>query len=161
MISFRNWSIIKFQWWVHLFYGIGDCLTVMLVFSVVNDLFMNVSLTLQWRYNGHDSVPNHQPHDCLLNRLFRHRSKKTSKRRVTGLCVGNSPVTGEFPTQRASNAETVSKYCGCQPDKPMGFLVTSKITLQYLQATGLDARASRVKWPAQFMSHWYGILFTE
>ena len=29
------------------------------------------------------------------------------------------------------------------------------------QATGLDARASRVKWPAQFMSHWYGILFTE
>ena len=31
----------------------------------------------------------------------------------------------------------------------------------YWQATGLDARASRVKWPAQFMSHWYGILFIE
>ena len=30
-----------------------------------------------------------------------------------------------------------------------------------IQATGLDARASRVKWPAQFMSHWYGILFTD
>ena len=27
----------------------------------------------------------------LLNRLFTHRSKKTSKLRVTGLCVGNSP----------------------------------------------------------------------
>ena len=27
----------------------------------------------------------------LLNRLFRRRSKKTSKLRVTGLCVGNSP----------------------------------------------------------------------
>ena len=26
-----------------------------------------------------------------------HRSKKTSKLRVTGLCVGNSPMTGEFP----------------------------------------------------------------
>ena len=36
------------------------------------------------------------------------RSKKTSKLRVTGLCVGNSPVPGEFPTQRASNAENVS-----------------------------------------------------
>ena len=36
------------------------------------------------------------------------RSKKTSKLRVTGLCVGNSPVTGEFPAQRASNAENVS-----------------------------------------------------
>ena len=61
--------------------------------------------SLQWRHNGHDSVSNHQPHDCLLNRLFRRRSKKTSKLRVTGLCAGNSPVTGEFPTQRASNAE--------------------------------------------------------
>ena len=27
---------------------------------------------------------------------------------VTGLCVGNSPVTGEFPSQRASDAENVS-----------------------------------------------------
>ena len=44
-------------------------------------------------------------HDCLLNPLFRYRSKKTSKLRVTGLCVGNSPVTGEFPAQRTSNAE--------------------------------------------------------
>ena len=44
--------------------------------------------TLQWRYNGHVSVSNHQPDDCLLNRLFRRRSKKTSKLRVTGLCVG-------------------------------------------------------------------------
>ena len=28
--------------------------------------------------------------------------------RVTGLCEGYSPVTGEFPSQRASNAEQVS-----------------------------------------------------
>ena len=44
--------------------------------------------TLQWRHNGRDSVSDHQPHDCLLNRLFRRRSKKTSKLRVTGLCAG-------------------------------------------------------------------------
>ena len=50
----------------------------------------------------------HQPNDCLLNRLFRRRSKKKSKLRVTGLCAGNSPVTGEFPAQRASDAENVS-----------------------------------------------------
>ena len=62
-------------------------------------------MTLQWRHNGRDSVSNHQPHDCLLNCLFR---KKTSKLRVTGLCVGNSPLTGEFPAQIASNAENVS-----------------------------------------------------
>ena len=46
--------------------------------------------------------------EALLNRLFRRRSKKTSKLGVTGLCEGNSLVTGEFPAQRASNAENVS-----------------------------------------------------
>ena len=55
--------------------------------------------TLQWRHNGRDGVSNHQPHHCLLKRLFRRRSKKTSKLRITGLCAGNSPVTVEFPTQ--------------------------------------------------------------
>ena len=60
---------------------------------------------LQWRHNDHDSVSNHQPYGCLLNRLFRRRSKKTSKLRVTGFCVWNSPETGKFPAQRASNAE--------------------------------------------------------
>ena len=63
---------------------------------------------LLWRHNGRDSVSNHQPHHCLLKRLFRRRSKKKSKLRVTGLCVGNSPGTGEFPAQMASNAENVS-----------------------------------------------------
>ena len=47
--------------------------------------------SLLWRHNDHDGVSNHQPHSCLLNRLFRRRSKKTSNLRVTGLCVGNSP----------------------------------------------------------------------
>ena len=65
-------------------------------------------ITSKWRHNGHDGVSNHQPHDCLRNRLFRRRSKKTSKLSVTGLCARNSPVTGEFPAQRASNAEKVS-----------------------------------------------------
>ena len=64
--------------------------------------------TLQWRDNERDGVSNHQPHDCLLNHLFRHWWKKTSKLRTTGLCEGTSPVTGEFPTQRASNAQHVT-----------------------------------------------------
>ena len=69
---------------------------------------MHYGLSLQWRHNGRDSVSNHQPHDCLLNRLLRRRSKKTSKLRVTGLGAGNSPGTGEFPAQLASNAENAS-----------------------------------------------------
>ena len=63
---------------------------------------------LHWCHDGRDGVSNHQPHDCLLNRLFRRRSKKTSKLRVTDLSVGNSPVTGEFPAQMAGSAENVS-----------------------------------------------------
>ena len=59
------------------------------------------------RHNGCDGVSNHQPHDCSLNRSFRSRPKKISKFRVTGLRAGNSPVTGEFPAQMASNAENV------------------------------------------------------
>ena len=53
--------------------------------------------TLRRRHNGHDGVSNHQPHHCLLNRLFTSRSKKTSKLRVTGLWAGNSPGTGGSP----------------------------------------------------------------
>ena len=63
---------------------------------------------LQWRHNEQDGALNHQRLHCLLNHLFERRSKKTSKLRVTGLCAGNSPVTGEFPAQMASAAENVS-----------------------------------------------------
>ena len=49
-------------------------------------------ITLQWRHNGRGGVSNHQPRHCLFNRLFRGRSKKTSKLCVTGLCAGNSGI---------------------------------------------------------------------
>ena len=62
--------------------------------------------SLQWCRNECDGVSNHQPHDCLLDCLF--RLNKTSKLHITGLFEGNSPVTSEFPTQRASNTESVS-----------------------------------------------------
>ena len=63
---------------------------------------------LQWCHNERDGVSNHQPHDCLLKRLFMRRSKKPSKLRVTVFCEGISPVTGEFPAKRTSNAENVT-----------------------------------------------------
>ena len=64
--------------------------------------------TIEWRYNEGDNVSNHRCLDCLLNRLFRRKSTKTSRLRVTGICVGNPPVTGEFPSQLGSNAENIS-----------------------------------------------------
>ena len=35
--------------------------------------------TLEWRHNERDGVSNHQPHDCLLNRLFKAQIKENIK----------------------------------------------------------------------------------
>ena len=64
--------------------------------------------SLQWHHNDCDGVSNHQRLDYLLNRLFRHRSKKTSKLRITGICEGTPPVIGGYPSQTNSNTENVS-----------------------------------------------------
>ena len=83
-------------------YGYINNVLVLDVFDLFSFLIISVSFphdnyySLPWRHNGRDGVSNHQPHDYFY-RLFRRRSKKTSKLRVTGLCAGNSPVTGEFP----------------------------------------------------------------
>ena len=55
-------------------------------------------LALQLRHNGQDGISNYQSLNCLF--LVRHRSKKTSKLHVTGLCEGNPLMTGGFPSQR-------------------------------------------------------------
>ena len=84
------------------------CFVLFLVNGQFTHMYPAGCLPLQWRHTERYGVSNHQPHDCLLKRLFRCGSKKTSRLRVTGLCEWNSPVTGEFPAQRASNAENVS-----------------------------------------------------
>ena len=56
--------------------------------------------SLHWRHNELDGVSTHQPRDCLFTCLFWHRSKKTSKLRVTGLCAGNSPGPVNSPHKR-------------------------------------------------------------
>ena len=80
--------------------------------SIINgDLFMVDTLQLIWyHYNEWARWRLKTPASQLFTQaLIRvRRSKKTSKFRVTGLCAGNSPVTGEFPAQRASNAENIS-----------------------------------------------------
>ena len=103
-------------------------------------LFLFFSKPLQWRHNGCDCVSNHQPQDRLLNRLFRRRLKKISKLRVTGLCAGNSPVTGEFPAQMACNAKSVSIWWRhhvrvistfIQPSAPFIVMITTDEMITY------------------------------
>ena len=64
-------------------------------------LIFVIGYSLQWRYNGRDGVSNQAS-------FFRRISKKISTLGITGLCAGNSPVSGEFPTQMASNVQNVS-----------------------------------------------------
>ena len=82
--------------------------------------------SLQWRHNEHNGKLNHRRLDGLHNR-FRRRSKK-AKLRVTGLCEGNSPVTGEFPSQRVSNAENVSIWWRHREPVWSGFNVLQRST---------------------------------
>ena len=89
--------------------------------------------TLQWRQNEHDGASNHQAHNCLLKRLLRRRSKKASKLRVTGLCEGNSPVAGEFPAQRASNAENDDVIMNFHGGLDRGTSWTSPIFVQIIK----------------------------
>ena len=57
---------------------------------------------MQWRRENIEQMLTHKRNrtaciHCLLNRLFRRRSKKTSKLLVTSLCEGNPPVTSGSP----------------------------------------------------------------
>ena len=67
--------------------------------------------TLQWRHHGQIGVPNHQPHDCLLNRLFRRRAKKTSNLRV------KSSQVKKFYCNKILNIHGITQRL-----KPIGFI---------------------------------------
>ena len=89
---------------------ICSAMDLYIVMSCPNKLEFLKGMNKYWdyfitrRHNERDGVSNYQRLGCLLRR----RSRKTSKLRVTGLCEENSPMTAEFPSQRASNAENVS-----------------------------------------------------
>ena len=57
---------------------------------------------LQWRHNEHDGVSNHQPHDFYSTA---YSGTDESKHQSSASLAF---VTGDFPAQRASNAENVS-----------------------------------------------------
>ena len=63
---------------------------------------------LQWHHNKHKGISDHWHLHCLSTVWSCTDQRKLQKLHVTGLCVGNSLVTGEFPAQKASNLENVS-----------------------------------------------------
>ena len=104
-----DWLLYRAIYWIHFCRcNMDRCKLVYNSIFCRVKIWCNTLIALRWRHNDQAGVSNHQPHGCLLNRLFRRKSKKTSKLRITGLCVGNSPGTGEFLAQMASYAENVS-----------------------------------------------------
>ena len=82
---------------------------------------------------------NHQPDDCLLNRLFKVQINEKLKAPRDWPLRGNSPVTDEFPAQRASSAENVSIWWRHHP------LINCrvcywKVTDQRIQSVGSRSR---------------------
>ena len=57
--------------------------------------FLNSFCALQWRYNKRDGVSDHQPHDCLLNRLFIQAQIKENIK-----VPRHWPLCGEFTDDR-------------------------------------------------------------
>ena len=98
--KFKYKEKTMFKWWM--------CIASRPQTTTISHWVLHIFIPLQWRHNERNGVSNHRRIDCLLNRLFRRRSKETSKLRVTGLCEGNSPVTAEIRAHRSSNAENVS-----------------------------------------------------
>ena len=67
----------------------------------INGLYLTITVTSHWPpWRLKSSTLG-----CLFNHLLKLTTKKTSKHALLALCDGNSPVTGEFPAVRASNAE--------------------------------------------------------
>ena len=81
--------------------------------------FIFPSNALQWRHYEREGISNRRRLYCLINRLFRRRSKKISKLRVTGLCEGNpvdsphkGPVTRKmFPFDDVIMISERSRLC--------------------------------------------------
>ena len=73
---------------------------------------LHTVITIQWHHNEGDCVSIQWRFDCLFDCLFRRKWKKTSKLSATGLCEGNRPVSGGFPSHRASNTDNAG-------DKPL------------------------------------------
>ena len=93
----------------------------------------NEKWRLQWWWQCVDITMMSQwarwrPKPLRLDCLLRRRSKKASQLRVTGLCEGNSPETGEFPAQMASKTENVSIWWRHYGTNWLGTLLVSSFT---------------------------------
>ena len=87
--KFQSWWWISFGWHNSLVPSGTTSLPepMMIQFMDSNELESSgtAAFSLHWCHNECDGISNHWRNDCLPYRLFRPRSKKTSKLHVSGL----------------------------------------------------------------------------
>ena len=69
------------------------CNTILFYFDTSHSVTLGSGIivgSLQWRHNERDGVLNHQPHDCLLNRLVKAQVEENIK------ASRHWPLCGEF-----------------------------------------------------------------
>ena len=73
---------------------------------------MYIVFQLQLRHNERDGVSNHQPHYCLLNRIYKARIKEKNKAQRHWPLCGEFPGDGEFPvTVNSPNKGSITRKC--------------------------------------------------
>ena len=88
VIDYKILGLFWSQYYVVLWY-----LLIWLMFFMVTSQILGAAIKwlphpLQWRHNGHESVWNHQPHDCLCNCQAQIRENMKALR--------HWPLCGEF-----------------------------------------------------------------
>ena len=84
---------------------------------------------LQWRNNEYDSVSNHQPHDCLLNRLFGRRLKKHQSSASLAFVRGthrepvNSPHKGPVTRNMFPFDDVIVEYSACSIGREVTIII--------------------------------------
>ena len=85
--------------------------------------------SLEWSHNGRNGVSNHQPHQCLFNRLFVKENIKAPRHwPLCGECYW--PFVRGIPAQMASNAENVSIWWrhSCNGHSTLNFFSNTLLT---------------------------------
>ena len=106
-------------------------------------------MSFQWRHNERDGVSNRR----RLDGLFRHRSNKTSKLRITGLCEGNYPHKGPvtrkmFPFDDVIMVTYAVRCVNARPPALAVWSTLAQVSRWYLTWTTVDlsVRFSKVHW---------------
>ena len=116
--------------------------------------------SLHWRHNERDGVSNHQPHDCLLNGLFRRRSRKHQSSASLSFVRGihrwsvNSPHKGPVTRKMFPFDDVIMVTLKKKP-------VVTTFPIDVLLSSGAKSPACTTERPWFAVYQWFRIMFYD